>query len=533
MSAANSRLSPSNLVDRVRLGARCATRMVDPDRDFLPYWGIKYDGTNALAHGRIDNCDTPYCWMEILLTSKALGGDGGAEDVEAGLRNLCETDFHPDGLRYPGGGAEDPHAYCFLHGLSYVLDAMVSWYGLTGEPQLRRRIDDMVAGLHRIAAPANLHADLVADQAARETARTPALYFPFNNYVPGRTWNTRTHSVINSYELPGTGTHILPLTRYYELTGNETARILAEGLTHYMLNVSHLYGFDGRFVGHFHRHAWSVAGMMKLAGLIGHDGHMAKARRIYDFLEQLGTPFGWFPEMVGLNQPPDDYCETCCIYDMIHGALTLAQSGEDAYWDKVSAYARNHLARNQLTDVDGLADWPLADTLLGGFSGYTQVNDFLTRDGVMYICGCCTFHGVKALRAVWEATTEARGDATWIHLFFDKEDDRVAVQCRAFDEGRIDVRAKRAGDVYLRIPAWARGNLAAHYKDQPLDAEWRGTYLRFGALGPGDDVAVTFTVPRTSTEAEGGGQRLTVDWEGDLVTGVRPEGTRMPLYGTG
>lgn len=65
-----SRNNPHDLLERIRLGFHCVTNMADPDRDFLPYWGLVYDGTTPLKYGRIDNCDTPFCWMEILLINR-------------------------------------------------------------------------------------------------------------------------------------------------------------------------------------------------------------------------------------------------------------------------------------------------------------------------------------------------------------------------------------------------------------------------------------------------------------------------------
>lgn len=522
--------SHTNLIDRIRLGFHFVTHMVDPDRNFLPYWGMPYDGKSTLRHGRIDNCDTPFCWMEIILINRRLTGTQDAPEVEEGLRKWCETNFHPDGLRYPDDNTGSGKAYCFLHGLAYVLDAMVSWYALTGEPHIKKRIDDMIAGLGRIAAPANLHADLGADAAARENAWTSALCFPFNNYVPGKVWDIGGYSTINAYELPGTGTFILPLARYYEMTGDRTARKLAAGLTEYMLNISHLYGYDGRFVGHFHRHLWSVAGILKYAELVGNEGHAANARRIYEFAEGLGSPFGWFPEMVWLKDPSEEYCETCCVYDMIHGALTLAQSGHDEYWDKASAYVKNHLMKNQFTHPSALPDRNMADRMVGGFTGWTQVNDYFTRDGKTYVCGCCTFHGIKALYYAWDAATERRGRNILVHLLFDKENDDVSVQTWLPEDGRIEVRLKRSRNLHLRIPPWAREDLTVEHNGQVVPAEWHGNYLRFKDMKPNDAVRVNFTVPESRQEMEVSGRRFVIHWRGDVVTRVAPEGQFLPLY---
>ncbi|MDP7399380.1 MAG: hypothetical protein QF541_21100 [Lentisphaeria bacterium] len=523
--------SPGSLLDRIELGFNFATRMVDPEQDYLPYWGLVYNGRNVLRHGRIDRCDTPFCWMEIILVNRALTGTQKAPEVEAGLRKWCATDWQPDGLHYPvGKAAEGAGDYCFLHGLAYVLDAMVSWYSLTGEADVRKRIDGLIAACRRIAVPANLHADLGAAEAARETSGSSALYFPFNNYVPGKVWDPAGHSVVNNYELPGTGTFILPLARYYEMTGDERAGELAAGLTEYMLNVSYLYGHDGRFIGHFHRHLWSIAGILKYAVLTGNDQYLSRARRVYGFAEQLGSPFGWFPEMVGLNSPADEYSETCCIYDMIHGALTLARSGCDEYWDRVSCYAKNQLMKSQFTEPGALDDGALAARLVGGFTGWTQVNDYFTRKGEIYPCGCCTFHGVKALHCVWEAACERKGRDTWIHLLFDRENDDLVMRSWLPQEGRVTVELKRPGSLCLRIPPWARENLAVARNGQAAPAEWRGNYLAFRNAKPGDEIRVEFTVPEWGQEMEIGGRPFRIEWRGDVVTRVEPGGSCLPLY---
>jgi len=460
------------------------------------------------------------------LINRALAETGHTRKVEASLRKLCRTNFHPDGLRYPDRKTGSKHVYCFLHGQAYVLDALVSWYKFTKENWAKEKIDNMIAGLRRIASEANFCADIDAD----EDLAGGGLYFPFNNYVPGKIWDPKKYSQINCYQLPGTGTFILPLTRYYELSGDERARELAEGLSKYMLYESCLYGYDGRFIGHFHRNMWSVAGILKYAALIKNEQYFSRALQIYEFATKSGSTFGWFPEMVSLKEPSLEYCETCCIYDMIYGALILAQSGLDEYWDKVACYTKNHLIQSQVQNTDIIKDKDLAKRLLGGFSGWTQVNDYFTKDGRIYICGCCTFHGVKALHYVWKAVTERVNNSIYINLLFDKDDKDIKIRTYLPEKGQIEVGVKQPTDVYLRIPCWAKKNLVVKLAGKVINPTWKGNYLRLKNIIPGKKIQVRFTLTESRTEEEVGGRRFQIEWCGDTVMQISPKGKIFPLY---
>ena len=515
-----------DLIKHIKLGFNFATSMVDPEQDFLPYWGIVYDGKNSLVHGRIDNCDPPFCWMEIILLNRKLTGTRQAEEVEKGLRKWCQTDFHPDGLRYPSHKSGSKHVYCFLHGLAYVLDAMVSWYELTKENWVKTKIDSMIAGLRRIASEANFYADLTQE----EDLCGGGLYFPFNNYVPEKIWDPNKYSQINCYELASSGTFILPLTRYYEITGDEKAKEFAEGLTKYILTQSYLYGFDGRFIGHFHRNMWSIVGILKYAHLVNNEEYFQRARQIYQFAEGLGSNFGWFPEMVALKDPSLEYCETCCIYDMIYGALVLAQAGSDEHWDRVSRYTKNHLLKSQFQNTSMIEDHDLAEKLLGGFSGWTQVNDYFTRDGKIFICGCCSWHGIKALHYIWEAITQRTNNSIYINLLLDKEDNDVIIRTSLPEKGQIEIELKHPAELYLRIPIWARNDLVAKYNGRIVSPEWKESYLRFKDVKLGDKIQVNFSVPEYREKVKISGREFLVEWLGDMVMQIEPKGKFLPLY---
>jgi len=516
-----------DLIKHIELGFNFATSMVDPEKDFLPYWGVASDGSkDSLVHRRVDQCDTPFCWMEIILLTRKLTGIHQGGEVEKGLRKWCQTNFHPDGLRYPDHNSGSKHVYCFLHGLAYVLDAMISWYQLTKENWVKVKIENMIAGLRHIASEANFYADLTEE----EDLSGGGLYFPFNNYVPGKIWDTNKYSQINCYELAGSGTFVLPLARYYEISGDERARELAEGLTKYMLYQSCLYGYDGRFIGHFHRNMWSIAGILKYAHLTKNEGYFLRAQKVYQFAQRLGSSFGWFPEMVGLKEPSEEYCETCCIYDMIYGALVLAQSGLDEYWDKISSYAKNHLIKSQFQDTSIIEDHNLARKLLGGFSGWTQVNDYFTKDGKMYICGCCSWHGIKALHYVWQAITEKRNSNIYINLLLDKEDNDIIIRTSLPKKGQIRVEVKHPVELYLRIPPWARDDLVIRYNKRKVFPEWKGNYLRFRNVKPADEIQVNFLVPEYKEKTEISGREFLVEWCGDTVMYIEPKGNHLPLY---
>jgi len=275
---------------------------------------------------------------------------------------------------------------------------------------------------------------------------------------------------------------------------------------------------------------WSIAGILKYAHLTKNEQYFSRARQVYEFAEKLGSSFGWFPEMVALKKPSLEYCETCCIYDMVYGALVLAQSGLDEYWDKVSSFVKNQLIKNQFQNTAIIKDRNLAEKLLGGFSGWTQVNDYFTRDGRIFVCGCCSWHGIKALYYVREAITKRINNEIYINLLLDKEDSDVTIKTYLPEKGRIEIKMKHSVELYLRIPPWARDDLIIKYNEKMISPEWKENYLKFRNVKPDDKIQINFSVPEYQEKVEISGRQFLIERRGDTVMQIEPKGNFSSLY---
>jgi len=148
--------------------------------------------------------------------------------------------------------------------------------------------------------------------------------------------------------LPGAFPSMLirPLVRAYEKLGLEKALGLAQ---RYRALSEPCFRPDGSFPGHVHGHLCVASGLTELARVTGDAELLEAMNQVYLHIRSLSTDFGFVPE---LTERQDDViaCETCCLMDFIHLALSLARAGHPEYLDDVERAVRNHLIESRVRD---------------------------------------------------------------------------------------------------------------------------------------------------------------------------------------
>ena len=192
------------------------------------------------------------------------------------------------------------------------------------------------------------------------------------------------------------------------------------------------------------------------------------------------------------------------------------------------------------SDEHGADEWEttvnVAQRVLGGFAGWSQPNDFVSK--VMHewdLYTCCCAQGVRGLFNAWNNTVSVSGDQISVNLLLNHHSDAVDVRSWLPHAGTVKVTPRRGGVIRIRVPEWldvrqmtavVEGTAVALIQPVPLFAQT--PVVRAGQT-------VTFKFPLA--EFERTERVLDVDyharWRGDTVIQIQPQGSRVPLYQRG
>lgn len=513
---------------------------LNPAAGYRPYFALDLGGpTPILQHDVWDWIDMTGRTVDGLARLRLLTGAGDGQEHEAAVRTLLLGQQRADGLLW-NGPAPAHSAYASetveIFSQSRGLLALTTWFALTGSERVEAALEAAVAGLDAIA----VH--------ERGTAR-----------YPGTQWKGDWLDYTNTPEgAPegrakwGLGALVaLPLLEYHALSGSRAARRLGERLLGYFADESGLVAPSGEFHGHVHAEGYAglATAAVYQAHLAGRDDRLRWAERVYAWIRNRSTRHGWVPDAMDLPEqhywywyqvpwlPPT--CETCALTDVLQLGMALARSGYPEYWDDVERFARNHLLASQFPPAaaflpPGASETPGARAMAGSFASATlptSLYGHLATGCEPIVEGCCTGSGARALHLLWEHAVEDRADGLYIHLGFSVE--RKAAEVLGYEpyEGRREVRLRAARRVLLRLPDHAPRDRAELWVDgQQQEPVWRGAYADAGLLGPGQVVVLRYPLRTFSEQVVVNRQELTVDWKGDTVLAVRPEGTSPVPY---
>ncbi len=343
---------------------------LDPNLAFQPYFRLDLGLEIPEAkHASWDYCDMAGRFVDaLILTAPMVGADRPGE-AELGLRAFLLDRANPDdGLFYDAEAPWSTYAAdMFCQGR--VLLGLVSWFLLTGDPDVESKLDGLIEGLSRIA---------VWDG---DACSYPTDIWIDGQWVNGGLWQGAA---------PGyAAQQMVGLARYAKATGNPSALKLASGLAHHFVNCG-VINPDGTFRGHTHSQGILPSALGVLAyALVAGDRDMASwCGRVYEHARTYTSSFGWLPDGLGFR-PEENFfagtCETCALADLIELAITLTEAGIGDYWDDVERYARNQLLEQQIRDpARAVAPGILAQTatpveriLRGAFDSTAPPNSLL------------------------------------------------------------------------------------------------------------------------------------------------------------
>jgi hypothetical protein len=522
-----------DLVERARL-ALTGTLTNHVRENGLPYFDVVIN----YATGKVSLPSKGTGWDHISQTGRSVNAILCARDMtgdwntgvenEAKIRKVLLADFHEDGFNY----SDDDTA--MMHDQNRTLLALTNWF-LHSEGEHDRRVarkygDKLVAAFIRTARK-----------------QSDAWSMPGAYYSPQR-------GFYDLVRAPGNhGRTIMPLVYYARATGNSDALMLASHYANHVFNVSDSFRFDklGNFRGfgdeaqHVHSTGATVSGLVLLGTELKQRDMVERGRAIYEYgLKAIGNNFGWIPESNPLtpsnrSKRPmlrQTTCEGCCITDYIEAAICLAQAGYGEYWAEAERYLRNHLMESQMTTADWVKSAGPVDMrprILGGFSARSSPDRMFDLYHPSGPIGCCNAAGVRALHLAWKHGLEHRSDGVHVNLLFDRETSFAKVRTSLPARGEVTVTMKTGGDLYVRIPDWARHAVAFEPVTTATAASWQhGSFCRIADLQPSATVTLRFPLRQIQDEwlQPTMGISYRTEWLGDTVVAVHPPGNCFPLY---
>ena len=454
--------------------------------------------------------------VEAFVLARQILGETEISPEEKRTRRFLDTLFDaPDGLSWR---PESPYRRRAAHMFdqSSVLFGLVTWFMESEDRKVVGRLDRLINGLHGIA---EWHGDWC--------------FYPLEVYTP-KGWTEDYdefrdgRKIVKADPCHEGGRQIMPLVRYYELTGYDRALHLAEGLAEFVIHHSGVFKEDGGYIEHksrvachVHSRLGTAAGIIRLGRISGRADWLEWAKRVFDWsLSNVASSFGWVSEradsIVG-------GCETCCITDMLELAINLAENGHPGYWDIAERMIRNHLLESQCPDT-------------GGFSGHSMPNDFCwippaSGQPDHSVAGCCSPAGIRALWLAWDRIVTRTDDAVSVHFPMNRISPWAEMISELPHQGKVRVFIHDAPNLFVRIPDWVSSDavrLAVNGKGWAVGLEDR--YVKITDLAEGDEVVVTYPVRRERVTESVMGLPFEVTWRGNTVVGIEPTGDHEPLY---
>jgi hypothetical protein len=362
-----------------------------------------------------------------------------------------------------------------------------------------------------------------------------------------------------------------PLVRYWECTGDaealKLARAFADGHLACIqpdMGEQRIDPHTGAFRSHVHLHTHEIWGVAHLGAVTGEARYLDWAERAYRFVLSQGTDYGWYPEFI---PQPEYRTEICVVGDMTSIAACLARGGRPEFWDHVERTVRNQLRASQFRLTQEFVvlfrtvhkDKPQADVeqalaelrkIEGGFvaqptfDDWVAFPDWLGSPGLygngIQMMGCCPPEGMRGLWEAWTGIVVEKNEGIFINLSLSRRHPAADVTAYAPAAGRLDVQARKAGDYFLRPPAWvAKDAVTLDRANGAGGLEWGGpanAYAVCRDVRSGERLTLRWPVPRFTQvfvpqSVQGRSDTLTVHWLGNQVLGVEPRGRYLPVFG--
>jgi hypothetical protein len=491
-----------DLREPLRLAINCMGHRMDPGRNYQPWFAVDVVDRRpvALRHDVWDYGDTSGRFLEAFITSRHMIAPGREDRVNEGrIRAFLNSLIGPDGLVHNPDTKQPDHMFA----QGSALYALVTDFDDSRDPALAERIRSLIAGLNRVARQ-----------------ESDYLWFP----------QVATSIAPCSHQA---AYQVLPVVRFYELTGDKAALRYAQRLAHWSVYHDPTVTQEGvitKTAWEGHLHAWmdTWSGVLRCAragGDLDRTAVVQRAQKLFEWVKATHTsPFGWVADSVGSKT-----CETDTITSAIRLALELIREGRTEYWDDIERFVRNQLVENQFRDVSrlGISDARVANGLTGAFEAYADPNTLIAIDKGT-IEGCCIGGGIRGLFVAYQNAIHETAGEVRINLLLSAGMEALEVASYLPFEGRIDLYPKTSRPVSVRCPPWL--DPVSVRVEGRADRAIANRYLRLSGMQPGSRVVLRYAQPEHERTHVVAGRTYQVLWRGDTVLSLRPAGSPYPIF---
>lgn len=540
----------------------------DPKMRVPYFWTFLRPSPPEFRHDAWDVGDGMGRRLDALVTCRIMTGDRAGLAREAEFREYLYGCFRqPHGLIWR---PETP----WCQPVAEMMDQASSIFGVvsdyleTGSSRSEAIIEGLIRGLLAIAQRDG-----------------KGLYFPGSTYFPKGGWKAEGNLAAGPHDhrqddtwLEGDpayyGRLLIPFTKFAQVNGSKAALELCRGMAYNIVYQSKRYKPDGSFSrsdwgeqsvwtnGHFHSRFATAAGLVRFGRLVGDEAYIAFARKIFDWGMKQGTAFGWLPEFAG-RLTKIEGCETCTVTDAMDLATQFGQLGDASAFELAERIASNQLIESQVWDVDfcdaskvqpdtEMASFDkVAQRSLGGFAGWSAPNDLISgyddpgwdKDGKhpelrRTLMDCCGGYGNRGLYLAWHNIAPRSGDTVSVNMLLSRRTKDLTIDSLLPYRDEVRLTIHRPCQVRVRIPSWTSAEKiqASLVAGGVVQRKAEGSYLNLGALPAGAMVRLVLgqTARKEHIRLGHAGlndiQEFGVQWVGDRVVGVEPDGEFSSLY---
>jgi hypothetical protein len=551
MTSKTVKMIPDTLLleERAKHVLNCIIGMADEDLDYIPFFNADFVSQPPhMTHGSWDYGSSHGRLIDALTLARHMTGETFGAETERHYKANLLSFFKEDGMNYRQPNDRSGDVTANMIDQRAVILSLTSWFLATKDPKVKEAADNHCAALKRIAIK-----------------ERDIWYYPASEYtVEG--WPSKNAVNLRLAPDPASfcGRLMMPLLKYHEITGNKDAFELCEFFAALIIERSGVYNEDGSFnsslayrSGHFHTRIGTLDALARFALFTGDASITQFVKKSYDWALTQCTAFGWTP---GDMQEQAYEHETCSLVDLIACGIALARSGYTEYWGVVEKFLRNHLTESQLLDLDWVEKWDdksmdepgrktyykVAERTRGAFAGYSAPNDFCCdvphgRGHTSDLQLCCIGSGTRGLFMGWSNIVTEKAGTVRVNLLLSRGGEMLDVSSHLPHEGRLDLDIHQDIDnLEVRIPDWAGFNKVVVERvlgdDRKInngreESSWvNKRYLRVGKVSKGEKIIITFPLSHYKTIEKAIGQEFEVEWRGDDVIHISPEGEYKPLY---
>ena len=511
--------STVNLLPAMNLAGDNLMNMLNPDRNYLPYWEQIVDENYGSTMGFGWPAHDLGRWWDAMLRLQAATGYSIPAPIEKAMLDNLKRFFNNSNhiMMSPAGSVGDNFELHSLREGMLALNALVryrtnEWARQEGHLMAQSLLEkiNFDDGTWKL--------DLL-DRGGRDPKLQPA-------------WATGENPIKSHGRL------LEALVWFYEATHDPVVLDLTTRLAEYHFsNSTHA---DGTFnptskADHTHSYLGTLRGLLLFGELTGNQAYIDRVNatlRNY-VLKDIIKPSGFMAH--DLNT--DGNGETTSPGDVAQLALWLAaRHGQTDLWDVAERIVRARIIPSQITSTPPLTPITSGDDrsvnldkrLIGAIGGM-----HVQPHGYKRSTFDVTAADLHTLVDVYEHVATNSAGVLRVNLHFTYEDASVRLTSVYSNLiGKFTVEPKQAATLLVRIPRWTpqdRLRLSVNGTATAVrmaDAD----YLDAGSVKPGDKVVLEYVLPLFTTTEKEQGITYTFLWRGDDVLGVKASNPIYPFY---